>query len=142
MKGRTIFPFLQIRGHITSEADTAGEHISLCSCNISTVHLLYDHNSLPADPNDFAPVNVTVATSGNRNIQLSSVDDKIGIQNNERFTLKYIHFLGPKFVDLVELMGEFIRHTATVVIIDNGSKYISRTSPFNLFYTIENFYTY
>ena len=62
---------------------------------------------------------------GSQSIQLSAVDDDIFNEGDERFTLNYAHNNGPEFVDVVEVMGEFIRHTATVIIIDNDCKGLS-----------------
>ena len=65
---------------------------------------------------------MTTNVYGNQNIQLSAVDDDIVNEGDERFTLNYVHGNGPEFVDVVEHLGEFMRHTATVIIIDNDCK--------------------
>ena len=65
---------------------------------------------------------MTILVSGTQYIQLSAVDDEIANEGDERFTLNYVHNIGPEFVDLVEDGGEFIRDTATVIIIDNDCK--------------------
>ena len=70
---------------------------------------------------DFINVAVTTNFAGSRNIQLSAVDDDIA-EGDERFTLNYVHNLGSEFVDVIEDWGEFLRDTATVIIIDNDCK--------------------
>ena len=53
------------------------------------------------------------------------MDDDIANEGDERFTLNYVHNNGLEFVDVVENLGEFLRHTATVIIIDNDCKELS-----------------
>ena len=71
---------------------------------------------------DFVSVSVSTNFAGARSISLTAVDDDIALEN-DTFLLKYVHNIGEKFVDLVEDAGEFLRHMATVEIIDNDSKY-------------------
>ena len=70
---------------------------------------------------DFISVRVTTGGTGNHNIQLSAVDDDIANESDERFTLQFVHTHEEVF-DVVENMGEFLRDTATVIIIDNDCK--------------------
>ena len=65
---------------------------------------------------------MTTNYAGSRNIQLSAVDDEIVNEGDERFTLNYVHKIGPVAVDVIEDGGEFLRDTATVIIIDNDCK--------------------
>ena len=65
---------------------------------------------------------MTTNVYGNQNIQLSAVDDDIVNEGDERFTLNYVHNNGPEFVEVVEFLGEFMRHAATVIVIDNDCK--------------------
>ena len=71
---------------------------------------------------DFISVRVTTGFSGSHNIQLSAVDDDIANENDERFTLQFVHTHGPEVFDVVNNMGEFLRNTTTVIIIDNDCK--------------------
>ena len=71
---------------------------------------------------DFISVRVTTGDTGNHNIQLSAVDDDIANESDERFTLQFVHSVGPEVFDVVNNMGEFLRDTATVIIIDNDCK--------------------
>ena len=71
---------------------------------------------------DFIGVAVTTNFAGSQNIQLSAVDDDMANEGDERFTLNYVHNLGSEFVVVVERGGEFLRETATVIIIDNDCK--------------------
>ena len=49
------------------------------------------------------------------------MEDDIALES-DTFLLKYVHIIGEEFVDLAEDAGEFIRHIATVEIIDTNSK--------------------
>ena len=65
---------------------------------------------------------MTTGSTGNHNIQLSAVDDDIANENDERFTLQFVHSFGQEIFDVVENLGEFLRDTATVIIIDSDCK--------------------
>ena len=71
---------------------------------------------------DFISVRVTTGNAGSRSIQLSAVDDDIANENDERFTLQFVSSFGPEIFDVVENLGEFLRDTATVIIIDSDCK--------------------
>ena len=77
---------------------------------------------IPIESTDFASVNVNANNFGAPSITLTAMDDDIAMEQ-DTFLLKYVHTNGEEFVDVVEGMGEFIRHMATVEIIDTDSKY-------------------
>ena len=65
---------------------------------------------------------MSTGITGSQDISLNAVDDDIALEQ-DTFLLKYVHNNGEEFVDVVEVMGEFVRNTATVEIIDNDRKY-------------------
>ena len=65
---------------------------------------------------------MSIGVLGSQSIQLSAVDDDIANEGDERFILNYVHNNGQEFVEVAENLGEFVRHTATVIIVDNDCK--------------------
>ena len=63
-------------------------------------------------------------TSGNSNILLTAKSDDIALENDDRFNLKFVHAFGQEIFDVVNNMGEFLRDTAVVEIMDDDCEYI------------------
>ena len=61
-------------------------------------------------------------SAGTQNINLAALDDDIALEH-DMFLLQFVHNTGQEFVDVVEIRGEFVRHRATVEIIDTDRKY-------------------
>ena len=62
--------------------------------------------------------------TGNSNISLTAKSDDIALENDDRFTLKFVHAFGSEIFDVVNNMGEYLRDTAVVEIMDNDREYI------------------
>ena len=62
--------------------------------------------------------------TGNSNIQLTAKSDDIALENDDRFNLKFVHKYGQEIFDVVNNMGEYLRDTAVVEIIDDDREYI------------------
>ena len=78
---------------------------------------------------DFLSVSVRTNSHGIQNIQLTALEDEIALEDDQ-FKLQYVHTFGEEFFDVVEVGGEFIRHVATVEIIDNDRKHFLVTTYF------------
>ena len=90
----------------------------LCqSCSMTNIPSL-----ISVESTDFLSISVGTNFAGVQSITLTAVDDDIALEN-DTFLLNYVHIIGEKFVDVVEVRGEFVRHLATVEIIDNDRKY-------------------
>ena len=61
--------------------------------------------------------------SGNSNIPLTAKSDDIALENDDRFNVKFVHVFGPEVFDVVTNLGEYLRDTAVVEIIDNDREY-------------------
>ena len=74
-----------------------------------------------ADITEYESVDVAVDYNGAEFITLSAVKDGIALEYDDKFKLQFVHEL-PNFIEQIERLGEFIRHTVIVNIIDNDRK--------------------
>ena len=95
----------------------------LCLCHSSSLIIKL---SLYVDTTDFQPFSTTdrtVSADHDIAIQLFSRNDDITLEYNDTVILRFI--VNPGLAGLIQLLeaaGEYIRHTATVDIIDNDRK--------------------
>ena len=64
------------------------------------------------------------SNTGNSNILLTAKSDDIALENDDRFNVKFVHAFGSEIFDVVNNMGEYLRDTAVVEIIDDDCEYI------------------
>ena len=80
---------------------------------------MYDSHLFLAD---YSPVREMLSPSDFEiTFSLTTYSDDV-VEGGEIIVLEYQHALIPDFVDLVEATGEFISHTAEVLIIDRESE--------------------
>ena len=99
--------------------------------------MVSSNTSLPVVSSDFfnlQPIGVSVTSAlPSAEIRLFATNDEVTLEYDDRVLLDF----NPTFADLVpalEDLGEYVRHTAIVNIIDNDSKFSLR--PHHLEYTL------
>ena len=119
VKGMTAFPGLNIRGTVTAEAAGTASNGVMC------LHHVYVSLSLYIVSSDFEnlqDIGVSVtSTLPSAEIRLFTANDEVTLEYDDRVQLNFV----PTAADLItglESMGEYVRNTATVNIIDNDSK--------------------
>ena len=123
VKGMTALPGLVIRGTITAEA--AGTSCKKKQTSYSFCGVLTE-TSLPVVSSDFEnlqPMGVAISSDlPSAEIRLFTTNDEVTLEYEDRVLLVF----NPTFADLItglERVGEHVRNTAIVNIIDNDSKY-------------------
>ena len=121
VKGTTAFPGLNIRGTVTAEAAGTASKTMYRVCDVLT-----ENTSLPVVSSDFENlqdigVSVTSTLPG-AEIRLFTANDEVTLEYEDRVRLNF----NPTAADLIPglgSMGEYVRNTAIVNIIDNDCKF-------------------
>ena len=121
VKGTTAFPGLNIRGTVTAEAAGTASKTMYRVCDVLT-----ENTSLPVVSSDFEnlqPIGVSVSsTLPSVDIRLFTANDEVTLEYEDRVRLEF----DPIPADLItglESLGEYVRNTAIVNIIDNDCKF-------------------
>ena len=62
--------------------------------------------------------------TGYSNISLTAKSDDIALENDDRVNLKFVSKFGQEIFDVLGNMGEYLRDTAVVEIMDDDCEYI------------------
>ena len=122
VKGMTAFPGLNIRGTITAEAaGTASKHLQWGDVLAPCIRISL--SIVSSDFENLQDIGVSVSsTLPSAEIRLFTANDEVTLEYEDRVRLNF----DPTAADLIpglESMGEYVRNTAIVNIIDNDCKF-------------------
>ena len=123
VKGSTnLQPYLQ--GRINILPDTARTYICTLQQSFNDHGTLCFALSMLTENADFEALNGQVVSNNQRLTQISvvTIDDE-RVELNESVVVEFVHRFNQVYINFLEGRGEFLRNTATVVIIDNDCEF-------------------